>query len=302
MGKALLRKNASQRKLIFSRWEKSNWIVELESAEVRSAIAEENARLAYHLEKTLEVEKLKENSDIRVTLEEANDENSTLHSELSSEKAKNEDLQHRLDAETGTRSPLQPLNSVVVGSRKCKLWDECSHRHKKRKIQELKEVVDLEDDQFEVTAIHVRNKDSGNSDVIPAQAGVQVAAEVQPRSDDQVKKVLLVKDRFEISEAYHELSMLDENLPQSCKINKETKQINDQWEISPIPGDCSGAEQSLKQRLSERIRNLICIDKNSPIKQSHKVRVKLTGDGTYIGSRQNIVTFGFTLLDEGASA
>ena len=47
-------------------------------------------------------------------MEEANDENSTLHSELSSEKAKNKDLQHRLDAEMGTRSPLQPLNSVVV--------------------------------------------------------------------------------------------------------------------------------------------------------------------------------------------
>ena len=199
MGKALSRKNAFQRKLIFSRWEKSNWIVELESAE-------ENARLACHLEKkTLEVEKLKEeNSDIRVTLEEAKDENSTLHSELSSAKAKNEDLQHRLDAETGTRSPLQPLNGVVVGSRKRKPWDEYSHRHKKRKIQELKEkVVDLEDDQFEVTAIHVRNKDTGSSGVIPAQAGVQVAAEVRPLSDDQVKKVLLVKDRYGISnEAY----------------------------------------------------------------------------------------------------
>lgn len=38
------------------------------------------------------------------------------------------------------------------------------------------------------------------------------------------------------------------------------------------------------------------------IKLSHKVRVKLTEYGTYIGSRQHIVTFGFTLLDEGATA
>ena len=60
-------------------------------------------------------------------MEEANDENSTLHSEFSSEKAKNKDLQHRLDAETGTRSPLQSLDSVIVGSRKRKLWDEYSH-------------------------------------------------------------------------------------------------------------------------------------------------------------------------------
>ena len=46
-------------------------------------------------------------------------------------------------------------------------------------------MVDLEDDQFEVTAIHVRNKDTGSSGVIPAQA------EVRPQSDDQVKKVCL---------------------------------------------------------------------------------------------------------------
>ena len=100
-------------------------------------------------------------------MEEAKDENSTLHSELSSEKAKNKDLQHRLDSETGTRSPFQPLSGVVVGSHKRKSWDKYSHRYKKRKIQELKEkVVDLEDDQFEVTAIHVRNKDTGSSSVI----------------------------------------------------------------------------------------------------------------------------------------
>lgn len=41
---------------------------------------------------------------------------------------------------------------------------------------------------------------------------------------------------------------------------------------------------------------------NSPVKQSHKVRVKLRGDGTYIGTRQHIVTFGFTMLDEGSAA
>ena len=59
----------------------------------------------------------------------------------------------------------------------------------------------------------------------------------------------------------------------------------------------------LKQRLSERIRTLMkCVDENSPVKQAHKVRVKLTGDGTYIGSRQHVVTFGFTLLDEGAAS
>ena len=132
--------------------------------------------------------------------------------------------------------------------------------------------MDVRDDQFEVTAIHIRNKDTGSLEIIPADTGVPVTPEVQLQSDDHVKKVLLVKDRFGISnEAYHEFSMIDKHLPRSCMISKETKQINDQWEINPVPGNCTGAQQSLK-RLSERILNLMkFVDENSPIKRSHKV-------------------------------
>ena len=91
--------------------------------------------------------------------------------------------------------------------------------------------------QFEVTAIHVWNKDTGRSGILPADAGVQVTAEMEPQSDDHIKKALLVKDQFGISnEAYHELSMLDKHLPRSCKLQKEIKQTNDQWEVYPVPG------------------------------------------------------------------
>ena len=161
--------------------------------------------------------------------------------------------------------------------------------------------MDLKDDQFEGTAIHVQNKDTGSSCIISADTGVRVTSEVQPQSDDHVK-VLLVKDLLGISnEAYHKLSMLDKHLPRLYNISMETKQINDQWEIILIPGDCTGAQELLKQRPSERICNLMKSIESSSVKQSHKVRVKLTGHGTYIGSRQHI-TLSFTLLDKGASA
>jgi hypothetical protein len=114
----------------------------------------------------------------------------------------------------------------------------------------------------------------------------QVDADPQPSTD--LKKVLLVKERFGISnEAYHELSMLNKHLPRSCRVQKEVKQINDQWKIFPTPGSFTGAQQSLTERLSERIHSLLRLGNN--IKQYHKVRVKLTGDGTYIGSRQHVV-------------
>ena len=44
--------------------------------------------------------------------------------------------------------------------------------------------MDVKSDQFEVTAIHVRNKDTGSLGIISADARVQVTAEIQPQSDD----------------------------------------------------------------------------------------------------------------------
>lgn len=136
MGKALSRKSAPQRRLIYDRWKKSNWNIELKSTEVRSAIIEENDRLAFQLEmKTSKVEKLKEeNNGIQKTLDEAKDENSSLHMELTCVKTQNEQLERKVGVETGIRTPLQPLNNTVVATRKRKSWDEYSDRHKKRKV------------------------------------------------------------------------------------------------------------------------------------------------------------------------
>ena len=89
----------------------------------------------------------------------------------------------------------------------------------------------------------MRNKDIGNSGILPTDAGVQVAAEVQPQSFDNLIKVLLVKDQFRISnKAYHGFTILDEHLLRSCKIQKE---INNVWKISPVLGDSTGEHSSL---------------------------------------------------------
>ena len=230
MGKALSRKSTPQRKLIFDHWQKSDWIIELKASEVRSAVVEENAQLQRKLEKSkLEVDRLKEEkSVIEVALDEVVNENACLSMELTNEKSKNEELQDKLETETSVRLPLCSLNGSVARSQKRKSWEEYSNRHKKRKIQELKDkALDLNDSQFEVTAVHVRNKDTGSSEIVPTNAGMQMIAEA-PQSESDLRKVLLVKERYGISnQAYHELSMLDKYLPRSCKIQKEMKQINE---------------------------------------------------------------------------
>ena len=119
------------------------------------------------------------------------------------------------------------------------------------------------------------------------------------------QQVLYTKERYGISDqAYHELSVIDESLPRSWTIKHQRNEMNKQWEICPTPGECSvDVQQSFKQKLKDRIKVL---EQNAPhnasFRQTSIIRVKLTGDGTYIGPRQHIVTFGFTVIDEGSVA
>ena len=119
------------------------------------------------------------------------------------------------------------------------------------------------------------------------------------------QQVLYAKEHYGISDqAYHELSMIDESLPCSWTIKRQLNEMNKQWEISPTPGECSvGVQQSFKQKLKDRVKvSEQNASHNASFRQTSIVRVKLTGDGTYIGPRQHIVTFGFTVIGEGSAA
>ena len=108
-----------------------------------------------------------------------------------------------------------------------------------------------------------------------------------------------MKDRFGLSDtAYHELAMICEQLPRLSKLKKITKNLNFSWEIKPCPEN-SGVQQSLKSRLSIRVQHLL---KGEKISVGEKLRVKLSGDGTKICRKLNLINFTFTLLNEGALA
>jgi hypothetical protein len=144
-------------------------------------------------------------------------------------------------------APLRPLDSCEARSRKRKSWEEYSNRHKKRKIHECKEkVLDFSDSQFEVTAVHVRNKDTGCSDIVSATEVTQVNADPQQSTD--LKKVLLAVWNFlpRIEHAQRQV----ENISYPRKLYWSTAVIN--------------REVFRKNSQSTEI-----------IRQSHKVRVKM---------------------------
>ena len=306
MGKSLARQNSRQRKQVIERWQKSSWDISFKPTEIRSSLIAEKNRLADELETLKEQnEALQSNvtrlESTKVTME--NDlesviqENRSLQEGIRKEREQNEKLQERLDSAKDVH--------VSKPSRKRKSWEEYSGRHKKRKIQALKEraVNILNDDQFEVCKLEVRNKDDGSSSNI--DICVQETDKENVSCQTAKQQVLYTKERYGISDqAYHELSMVDESLPRSWMIKHQRNEMNKQWEISRTPGECNiGVQQSFKKKLIDRIRVL---EQKAPsdacFRQTSIIRVKLTGDGTYIGPRQHIVTFGFTVLDEGSAA
>lgn len=87
---------------------------------------------------------------------------------------------------------------------------------------------------------------------------------------DHLNMLLLVKDQYNVSEHY--------------KIKARIKKLNWLWTIKLTPNGTVGVQQSLRERLSCRISRLCKVSPpSSQFRASHNIRVKLSGDGTWIG-------------------
>ena len=97
--------------------------------------------------------------------------------------------------------------------------------------------------------------------------------------------------------------MMCKELPRSWKIQERIKFLNRKWKLSETPGNTIGVQQSIRERLTERVEHLL---KNSlptdSVVQNKKIQVKLSGDETNIGKRHHDVNVTFTILDEGSKA
>ena len=88
--------------------------------------------------------------------------------------------------------------------------------------------------------------------------------------------------------------MISQSLPHTCKLKELCMHLNLQWEIKACPG-YNGIQQSLSARLKECTKHLI---DNKKIHSGNVLRVKLSGDGTKICWKLNLINFTFTLLNE----
>ena len=153
----------------------------------------------------------------------------------------------------------------------------------------------LEQDGVSASSVTLVHNETNETEILDLETGTYSKPETSSINDITLA-ILYVKDRFGLSDsAYHELSMVCQTLPRSWKLKELCNHLNSQWELKPCPGD-SGVQQSLSARLTERTKYLL---ENNMIHSGDVLRVKLSGDGTKICRKLNLINFTFTLLNEG---
>ena len=200
------------------------------------------------------------------------------------------------------------------GPAKKKTFSDYSKRHQSRVRKQM--VTDCETSlsffglhSFVATKIEIFNENTLEYETLTLvdEENIETSSQTEELTDgdiDEINLLLYNKERFNVSnEAYHELTMICKDLPRSWKIPDRIREINTKWNFFPTPGDTNGVQQSIKERLEIRLQNLINnTPSNAAFKLDHKIRVKLSGDGTNIGKRLHVINITFTMLDEGGKA
>ena len=113
-----------------------------------------------------------------------------------------------------------------------------------------------------------------------------------------INMMLYVKEKYGISnQAYHELSMSCKSMPRSWKLMEQVRDLNKKWDIRMTPNG-QGVQPSIKDFLLNRI-NALKSSNPDELQNMTFLKMKLIGDGTFIGKYIHFVTIAFTLYNEG---
>ena len=235
---------------------------------------------------------------------------------------KQEETQTELEATKKKLKEIQNCQAKLIKSNKrmsCALASESGESKRKRldissvsrqqrwsRKQQLhtnitQAVSFLEEEGVHPSCINLVYNETGETESLNLESGEysKIHSESSTAINDSPEMILFVKDQFGLSDtAYHELSMVCQHLPRSCKLKKIAGNLNSEWEIKPCPGG-SGIQQSLGSRLKERIKYLL---QQKKVASGDILKVKLSGDGTKICRKLNLINFTFILLNEKAIA
>ena len=308
MGQRLANAGSIKRKTIIDGWKESTWEIKIDAAEVNVKLL----RSKELCEQQLSMEKqkwIRLEVDLQVSqnsLSKETSERQQVLSELTLTKCElkrvekvNEQLtksNKRLSSEVAVQGqPKKRRRSDITAVSYQQQW----FRRKQIQSDIQQFLLFLEDEGALATSVTLMHTESRLTKVINLQASASSSSPEQVEADNQMNMVVYVKERFGLSNsAYHELSMVCRDLPRSWKLKNLTEKMNSKWDIKPCPGN-DGVQQSLESHLKECISHWLWEGK---VKSGDTLQVKLSGDGTKVCRKFNVINFAFTLLNEGAVA
>lgn len=238
--------------------------------------------------------------------------------QLASERAKRQKIEEEVKASKKSAKALEVVNrrlktSMYFLSAKAahgghsgrrvrrKSWSQLSRQQQSCRRRQIHLDVEsslafLENDGFVVRSLELENLETKEKQSLDVKSGKFSSSKgIVSQNDhdsDLLRLVLYVKEKFSLSsDAYHELSMVCELLPRSWKVKDLIQKLNSSWEITPCPGG-EGVQQSLRSRLTERVRHLAITEFESP----PTLQVKISGDGTQVCRKLHLINITFTLL------
>ena len=233
-------------------------------------------------------------------------ENNELQIQLEGTKQKLKEIQNTQNQliKSNKRMASELANSGSKQKKRRQDISQLSRQHKWTRKKQLHTDVSqalsfLENEGVQPSTITLVHNSTSETEILDLESGAYKKPESTSTINDKPELALFVKDRFGLSDlAYHELCMICEQLPRLCKLKQLSKHLNSQWDIKPCP-DNNGIQQSLASRVTERVKYLL---KKKSISPGDVLRLKLSGDGTKICRKLNLINITFTLLNEGKVA
>lgn len=120
----------------------------------------------------------------------------------------------------------------------------------------------------------------------------------QPSSDTvQVESMLLVKDKFKISDLAYKKLASNSSLPCLKKLKAYSQELNVTYDIKFFQ-TCIRVYEPLQSKLPRVIRNVLNSSKGPCLAGKTSIGIRISGDGTWVGKRLHIVNFTFSIVNK----
>ena len=199
-----------------------------------------------------------------------------------------------------SRKVITRSRTSIPGSRSTKNYSK-SHiqRLKKQREDNCKDAVAfLKTQEYTPVKLIVKNKSGELEDIslIEPEAESKSISRKKTTNEATLNKYLYAKEKCNVSnEAYHEIAILNQVLPHSHVIKSKAKDLNSLFDIKAIERGVEGYQQYSRGVLPLLLEHYLKLMTNESFPTT--IRVKLSCDGTWIGSKLHVIDFTFTLPD-----